>query len=119
VLELFDQQFKSLKNVMSSYSITDEETKATISQVYSKYHYLPDPHGAVGYLSLKKYLAEHPQQKGIFLETAHPVKFYDVVEPITGEPVAIPDSVKSILNRKKQSKKMEANYNDLKNYLLG
>lgn len=118
VLELFDRQFNSLKNVMSSYSISDEETKATIREVYSKYHYLPDPHGAVGYLSLKKYLAEHPEQKGIFLETAHPVKFYDVVEPIIGESVTAPDSVKSILGRVKQSKKMEVDYQELKDYLL-
>jgi threonine synthase len=118
VLELFDKEFNSLKNVIDSYSISDEETKATISNVYSKYHYLPDPHGAVGYLSLKNYLGQHPKQKGIFLETAHPVKFYDVVEPITGEPVAIPAAIKDLLGKKKQSIKMDARYEELKDFLL-
>ncbi len=118
VLELFDKEFQSLKNVLSSYSISDDETRNAIRNVYTKYHYLSDPHGAVGYLSLERYLDQHPQQKGIFLETAHPVKFYDVVEPITGEPVAIPPAVSELLNRKKQSIKMEARYEDLRDYLM-
>ena len=118
VLELFDKEFNSLKNVLSSYSITDAETKDIIADAYTKMNYLLDPHGAVGYLALKKYLENHPYQKGMILETAHPVKFYDVVEPIIKEKVPIPDSIKSILNEKKKSVKMEANYEDLKAYLI-
>lgn len=66
ILELFHKEFNSLKNVLSSYSITDEETRQTISDAYTQKNYLLDPHGAVGYLSLKKYLKTHPEQKGIF-----------------------------------------------------
>ena len=86
ILELFDQQFNSLKNVMSSYSISDEETKAILKKVYLDTNYLLDPHGAVGYLGLEKYMQQHPGLQGFFLETAHPVKFYDVVEPIIQQP---------------------------------
>jgi threonine synthase len=118
VLELFDKEFNSLKNVLSSYSITDAETKDTIADVYTKMNYLLDPHGAVGYLALEKYLENHLDQKGMILETAHPVKFYDVVEPIVKEKVPIPDSIRSILKEKKQSMKMDANYEDLKAYLI-
>ncbi|SRR5579871_725395 len=118
ILEIFDKKFNSLKKVLSSYSISDEETKSAIGEVYSKYRYLLDPHGAVGFLSLQKYLDDHPSQKGIFLETAHPVKFYDVVEPIINEKISLPDSVKSIMNSKKQSIKLNADYGQLKNYLL-
>ena len=118
VLELFHQQLGDLKKVLSSYSITDEETKATIKEVYNKYHYLTDPHGAVGLLALQRYLQQHSNQKGIFLETAHPVKFYDVVEPVIGTTVPIPLSVEAILNNEKHAVKMSAHYNELKEYLL-
>ncbi|MBS1666922.1 MAG: threonine synthase [Bacteroidetes bacterium] len=117
VLELFNKEFISMKNVLSSYSITDAETKNTIADVYTKMNYLLDPHGAVGYLALEKYLETHSDQKGMILETAHPIKFYDVVEPIIKEKVPIPDSIKSILEEKKQSVKMDANFEDLKSYL--
>jgi threonine synthase len=118
ILELFHQQLGDLKKVLSSYSISDEETKATIKEVYDKYHYLPDPHGAVGFLALQRYLQQHPKQKGIFLETAHPVKFYDVVEPVIGTTVPIPISVAAILHNEKHAVKMSARYNELKEYLL-
>jgi threonine synthase len=70
-------------------------------------------------LALKKYLELHPEQKGIFLETAHPVKFYDVVEPIIHEKITIPDSIKTLLDKEKKSVKMEVDYTSLKDYLLG
>jgi threonine synthase len=118
ILELFHHESGSLKNVLSSYSISDEETKYAISDVYKNQNYLLDPHGAVGYLSLRKYQETHPEQKGIILETAHPVKFYDVVEPIIHEKVPIPDSIKILLDREKKSVKMDVDYEELKDYLL-
>jgi threonine synthase len=118
ILELFHHEFGSFKNVLSSYSITDEETRQTIGDVYAQKNYLLDPHGAVGYLSLKKYLETHPKQRGIFLETAHSVKFYDVVEPIIHEKIPIPDSIKILLDKEKKSLKMDVRYKELKDYLL-
>jgi threonine synthase len=117
ILELFHHEFGSLKNVLSSYGISDEETKNATSDVYKNQNYLLDPHGAVGYLSLKKYQETHPEQKGIILETAHPVKFYDVVEPIIHEKVSIPDSINILLDKEKKSVKMDVDYNELKDYL--
>ena len=66
----------------------------------------------------KKYLDVHPADKGIFLETAHPVKFYDVVEPVIKEKIPLPGSVQSIINKKKESELMPAEFGDLKNFLL-
>jgi threonine synthase len=119
ILELFHHQLGDLKKVLSSYSITDEQTKSTIKGVYEKYNYLTDPHGAVGYVALQEYLQQHPGQQGIFLETAHPVKFYDVVEPVINSTISIPVSVKAILNNEKRTVKMGAAYEELKEYLLG
>ena len=117
ILEIFEQEFNPLKNVMSSYSISDKETKAILKEVYLKTNYLLDPHGAVGYLALKKYIEQHPGSKGIFLETAHPVKFYDVVEPVIQQPVPMPAEINDLLQKKKQSIKMNVDYEAFKEYL--
>ena len=118
ILELLQNEFEALKKVMSSYSITDTDTKAAIKKLYTEHNYLPDPHGAVGYLALEKYLQSHPDDKGFFLETAHPVKFYDVVEPILGEAVPVPVSVRATMQKKKKSELIEAEYEELKGFLL-
>jgi threonine synthase len=118
ILELFGHQFVDLQKVLSSCSITDDQTKATLKSVYQNSKYLLDPHGAVGYLALEQYLQLNPSQKGMILETAHPVKFYDVVEPVTGEAVPIPASVQQQLTAEKKSTRIEASAELLKAFLL-
>ena len=118
ILEIFNHQFPELKNKLSSYTISDDETIATIKEVYQQYDYLLDPHGAVGYLSLKKYLETNPSAKGIFLETAHPVKFPDAVEKIIGKRIKIPLSLTEIMIREKNSIRMKNEFKELKDYLL-
>lgn len=90
MLQLFDNDLARIKQYVSCYSITDDETRKVILKVKKKYKYLTDPHGAVAYAALKKYLEEHPGEKAIFLETAHPIKFYDVVEPLIRETIPSP-----------------------------
>lgn len=119
ILEIFHHQFAELKNTLSSTSITDAETKVTLQTVYKNEGYLLDPHGAVGYLALQRYLQNNPEEKGIVLETAHPVKFYDVVEPLIGEAVAIPALVQQQLALQKKSTKISADTELLKEFLLG
>ncbi len=118
ILEIFGKQVPSLKTVLSSVSISDEETVAAIKDLDTHHHYLPDPHGAVGYLALDRYLGDHPGEAGFFLETAHPVKFYDVVEPITGYPIPLPPSVKALLNQQKQRIRLSPEFKELKDFLL-
>lgn len=118
ILQLFDREFQSLKNVMSSYAFSDEETMAIIKEVFLNTKYLLDPHGAIGYGALRKYMQLYPCSGGIFLETAHPVKFYDVVEPVIGEKVPMPDVVNDLLKLKKKSIKMDVKYEDFRDYLL-
>lgn len=118
ILEIFESEFELLKGNLSSYTISDEETKETIASIYKKYDYVLDPHGAVGYLALEHYLKEHPGQKGFFLETAHPVKFPDAVELVIGGKIEVPKSVGHLLNKKKESVKMKADYQELKTYLM-
>lgn len=115
--ELYNGNVDAIKKDISSYSISDEETIATIKEVFSTHNYLPDPHGAVAYSSLKKYINLHPGAKGIFLETAHPVKFRNVVEPITGNPVELPSSVAHLQKEKKQAISMGNAYEELRDFL--
>ncbi len=117
ILEMFNNENTNLKNRLSSTSITDTETKKTLLQVFKKHNYLLDPHGAVAYNALQTYLTKNPNEKGVILETAHPVKFYDVIEPITNEPVQIPAVIAAQLKLEKKSFKMEADTIRLKEWL--
>ena len=118
ILELFGQSLPELTKMLSSVSITDNETEQTILKVYTDKGYLLDPHGAVGYLALERYLTDHPAKKGFFLETAHPVKFPDSVERITGKKIPVPEEVKPMMLAEKKSTLVGADYIDLKEFLL-
>jgi threonine synthase len=118
IMELFQQQFGNLTAKVSSCSVTDAVTKATLLNVYNQHNYLCDPHGAVAYRALEDYLQGHPGNKGIFLETAHPVKFYDVVEPVINQTVEIPESVQQQLKGEKKRTLIEADFAALKDYLM-
>ncbi len=107
ILEMFEHSFGSLKNILSSYSISDEETRETILKTFREQNYVLDPHGAVGLLALQRYLEQHAGKEGFFLETAHPAKFYDVIEPVINEAVEIPESIRVLMNREKKTIKVK------------
>ncbi|MGB0892102.1 MAG: threonine synthase, partial [Flavobacteriaceae bacterium] len=106
----------ALKQTFSSYSFTDEETKKAMKSIYKNSNYITDPHGAVGYLGAKEYQKENTNSLCIFLETAHPVKFLDVVENTLDVQVAIPEQIKSVLYKNNISIKIN-NYKNLKYFL--
>ncbi|MBD0284572.1 MAG: threonine synthase [Flavisolibacter sp.] len=118
ILELFNQQFESVKEKLYSYCISDEETKTTIKAVHQNHHYILDPHGAVGFAALQQYLQQHPEQKGYLLETAHPVKFLEAVEGILNEKIQLPESIEGLLKKKKTSIAVEPDYEELKGFLM-
>ena len=76
-----------------------------------------DPHGAVGYLGLMKYLETHQDVQGIFLETAHPVKFLEVVEPVTETKIDLPEQIQQVMGKSKKAAYI-SNYDQLKSFLL-
>jgi threonine synthase len=124
ILELFHQQLHDLKSVLSSISIDDVTTKETIRDVFEKYGYVLDPHGAVGYHVLNKYLNEQNNSSlgdgsGIFLETAHPVKFPETVEEVTHSKIAIPETVNYLFDQRKQSIQMKASFGTFKEWMIG
>ncbi|MEJ4087434.1 threonine synthase [Galbibacter orientalis] len=116
IQRLFDNNFEALNQLFSSFSYTDEETKKTMQAIYKTSGYVADPHGAVGYLGLKKYLNADTNSTGVFLETAHPVKFLDVVENTLDATIPIPEQIKSVIDKNKKSIAIKS-YDDLKAYL--
>ena len=118
ILHIFGQSFPLVSKKLGSYSISDAQTTETIARVYQKDGYLLDPHGAVGYNSLEKYLELHKGKKGIFLETAHPVKFPDSVEKAVGRKIPYPPGIEEIMHRPKKSILIEPLFDTLKNFLL-
>lgn len=118
VMELFRNEYASIKEKISGYTVSDAITKQTIAEVYQQDGYTLDPHGAVGYYALNQYLSKHPGQKGMILETAHPVKFPETVESMTGKKIEIPASVQYLFAKEKQSIQMDASFSQLKEWLL-
>lgn len=117
IQKIYDNSFDSLKFDLHSYSFTDDETRKAILHLYKQCNYIADPHGAVGYLGVKEYQKNYPDSLGIFLETAHPVKFLEVVEEVIKEKQPLPRQIKSVINKEKVSTKI-TKYQELKAFLL-
>ncbi|MEP6617207.1 MAG: threonine synthase [Ginsengibacter sp.] len=118
VIELFGNNIGRFKKHVSSFCCTEEMTKEAISRVHREFNYVLDPHGAVGFLGLENYLNEHPGDQGIFLETAHPVKFPEVVEAVIQQKVLLPAGLDGIVGRKKMMIRMGVDYSAFSEYLL-
>ncbi len=117
IMEIFEQQLPNLKQKLSAVSVDDDTTRLTLKKVLEEYQYLLDPHGAVGFHALEQYLSHHPTLQGMVLETAHPVKFYDVVEPVIGTTIPIPEKIEAQLKLPKQAQSLENNVESLKEFL--
>lgn len=117
IQKLFNYDLFKLKTICSAYAFSDKETRNAMTEVYKDLNYMTDPHGAVGYLGLKEYMKSHPDVQGVFLETAHPVKFLNIVEQTLKQKVEIPKQIQDILD-KKSTKKPVKSYEDLKEILV-
>lgn len=118
VLELFHHNYQNISKKISGYTVSDEITQQTIADVYKQYDYTLDPHGAVAYYALNKYLSQQPGIKGMFLETAHPVKFPGTVEAMTGKKIEVPESARHLFEKEKRSIQMNVSFDDLKEWLM-
>ncbi len=117
IQKLYDNDFEALKNNLSAYSFSDEQTKEALSAIYKGSGYIADPHGAVGYLGCKSYREKNPAAQTIFLETAHPTKFLDVVEAVVQEKIALPPQIQAVIEKEKSALFVE-DYSQFKTFLL-
>ena len=119
IQKIFNSDLQKLRKNVSSFSFDDTSTKEAMRLLYNSYDYLTCPHSAVGYLGIKKYLEMNDinNVNGIFISTAHSIKFKDVVENTINSNIKYPEAIRGILNKEEKSSSIE-NYSELKEFLL-
>ncbi len=115
ILDLYGGSHDDICVDVSGCSYDDDSIRQTIKAEYDRSGYLLDPHGAVAYRALCEHL--RPGETGIFLETAHPAKFKEIVEGVIGTNVSVPKRLSAFLNGEKQTIKMLPLYPVFKKYL--
>ncbi len=115
VLDLYGSHAAIVEEI-SGCTYDDAQIGETMSAALNSTGYLLDPHGACGYRALKEQL--EGDELGVFLETAHPAKFLETVEGITGSTVEIPAPLAAFMRGEKQSDEMANDYEAFKSYLL-
>ncbi len=119
-IEKLYKSFPNLQNHLSSYSFTDQETTEVMKKVYEENNYTLDPHGAVGYMGLTRYLEDKDKYNtnNVFLETAHPVKFIDVVKEAINYTPEIPKDLQELMLKEKITISCANNYQEFKEKLI-
>jgi threonine synthase len=87
---LFGGSRDAMRAAITSSAHSDDEVKRAIGELSSRYDYVADPHTAIAYLGAGE---------GLFLSTAHPAKFRDIVESVTGTHVRLPEALALTLER--------------------
>jgi len=114
IMDLYDGDRSEIVKDIEAMTVSEEETKKTIHEVYEKYKYIADPHTAVGIAAAQKLSTNFPK---IVLSTAHPAKFKESVEKEVATEVPIPEGLSAFLKKEKQSIFLEKNYNALQKTL--
>lgn len=117
IVHLYNHSHQKIQKDISGYRFKDEDVKKCLKETYERTGYLLDPHGSIGYMALKDYLQKDKNAQGIFLETAHPAKFIDTVEPIIGKKIQIPEKLQKFIEGESKTTPLSSNFEDLKNYL--
>lgn len=115
--DLYGNDISKLRRDVKAYSFTDESTSQAMCRVFKNSGYILDPHSAVAYLGLQKEF-QAGIHTGVFLGTAHPAKFTEVVEKSIGVKPDIPDRLEKYLRKTKKSTPIDRDYDQLKDYLV-
>jgi threonine synthase len=117
IVDLYQSDFEKLSSDIVGYSYSDKETQKAMRLVSKQSGYTMDPHGAIGYLGLKDFMTNNPGYSGIFLETAHPAKFKEVVDEAIGHEIKLPHKLKEFMKGKKQSISIASDFEAFKKLL--
>lgn len=109
---LYHQDLEAIRNDVSGARYIDEDVRRTIREVFDSTGYLLDPHSAIAYRGLK----DGPG-RGIFLATAHPAKFSEIVEPVIGRAVEKPTALSEALARPRHIVRIEASIDAVRHVL--
>jgi threonine synthase len=116
MLDLYCSTWNNLKEEITGYAFNDEQTKAAVREVFDKYNYVIDPHGAVGYLAFRQ--KENPGVKGVILETAHPSKFLPDVEAILERKIDVPQRLAVLAEKEKHAVQLGVEFEPFRDWLL-
>jgi len=119
ILDMFEGDRESLKELLSSYAFDDEETKAGMQELYDEFKYVACPHTAIAYLAAKAYRKDHSgEYASVFLSTAHPCKFPEAIAEEVYKAVKFPAGAEDWAGKEKQVTELDVNYEDFRSYLL-
>jgi threonine synthase len=114
---LYGGDLDALRRDIAGFAYEDERIVAEIGAVDRGHGYLLDPHSAVAWLALNEYLAGDPEAHGVFVATAHPAKFREVVEPAIGRPLPLPAVLADAIDRPRHAIAMDVDYPTLARFL--
>ncbi len=117
IMSLYGSTWNDVKQDVRGFHSTDQETLAAIAEIKEKYAYIADPHGAIGYLACKEAFQKEKRHY-VFLETAHPGKFQDVVEEAINEPITLPTRLADFLDQTKSAYSSNKDYVSFKSLLM-
>ena len=117
--DLYQNDVAQLRTEVTAYDFDDAETKAAMQEVYERYNYVVCPHTAVAYAGAKRYLEEQKRDDllAIFLSTAHPAKFLDIVENTLNIQLPLPESLANLQTKEKKAISIGTDYGDLRAFL--
>jgi threonine synthase len=141
MLWLYGNDLDAMRRDVVGTRHTDGQVRAAIRRVFEERGYLLDPHSAIAYLGLTRFLrgsarghAEPGDEasaseragggspapvrnadatQGIFLATAHPAKFREIVEPVLGRTIDTPAPLADALARPRHILRLEASLDAL------
>jgi len=116
ILDLYGHSHEAITADIKGFRYSNDEIRETIKDVYYKYAYTLDPHGATGYKALEEDLKQG--ETGIFLETAHPAKFTETVEKTLGKKIRMPEKLAEFMKGEKLSVPMSKEFSGFKAWLL-
>ncbi|MBI2072805.1 MAG: threonine synthase [Gemmatimonadetes bacterium] len=90
MLSLYGGDVDRMREDVDGHAYTDDQTRAMLARAYADWGYLLDPHSTVACLGLAQAMSDRAHATGVFLATAHPAKFAEVVEPRIGRKLELP-----------------------------
>ena len=123
---LYHDDLDAMRRDVSGCRFADDEVRAAIRRVHETRGYLLDPHSAIAYLGLagqaggasgQAGAARPPDCVGIFLATAHPAKFAEIVDPIVGRPTEKPAPLAQALARPRHIIRIESSLDAVRSAL--
>lgn len=119
IQDLFAGNLAELKAMLSSYTFTDEETKAGMDRLVQDANYIACPHTAIAWLGAQAYANDHPgTYASVFLSTAHPCKFPDAIDADVFAKIVLPAGAEALQGKEKLAEPLAVNFEAFKRYLI-